>query len=508
MKKIVCLLLLLPGLMAAAQQKKGKGKSVPNVIIIYADDLGYGDVSCYGARKISTPNIDKLAEQGVRFTNGHCTSATCTPSRYALMTGRYPWRQQGTGVLPGDAALIVPTDKMTLPRVFQQAGYKTAIVGKWHLGLGNAVEKNWNARVSPGPNETGFDYSFIFPATADRVPTVFMENQLVVGLDSADPIEVNYKVKIGNEPTGKDNPELLKMLATPNHGHNQTIVNGIGRIGYMTGGKKARWTDEEISFTFLEKATAFIEQHKDQPFFLYFNATEPHVPRMPATMFKGKSGLGYRGDAILQLDWLVGKLIEKVSTTGLEQHTIIVFSSDNGPVLDDGYLDGAVTELNGHNQLGPLRGGKYSALEGGTRVPFIVKWPAEIKPGVSNALVSQIDLLASFAGMFNLKIPAGDAMDSEDHLQTFLGKTTKGRTVYVEQGGALVLLAGDWKYLPPNNGAPNTNPSLTNIETGNAPYPQLYDLKNDMGEKKNLADQYPEKVKEMDALLKKIKAAQ
>jgi arylsulfatase A len=179
-----------------AQQK-------PNVIIIMTDDLGYGDLSCYGATKISTPNIDKLAKQGVRFTNAHSTSATCTPSRYALMTGQYPWRKAGTGVLPGDAALIVPTDKMTLPSLFQKAGYQTGIVGKWHLGLGNNLEKEWNGELKPGPNEVGFDYSFIFPATADRVPTVFVENHRVVALDTADPIQVDYKKRWAMTQPGK-----------------------------------------------------------------------------------------------------------------------------------------------------------------------------------------------------------------------------------------------------------------------------------------------------------------
>lgn len=480
-----------------AQQK-------PNVIYIYADDLGYGDVSCYGATKIKTPNIDKLALSGIRFTNAHTTSATCTPSRYALMTGRYPWRQQGTGVLPGDAALIIPTDKTTLPKVFKQAGYKTALVGKWHLGLGTAVEKNWNGEVKPGPNEVGFDYSFIFPATADRVPTVFLENHFVVGLDSTDRIEVSYKQKIGNEPTGKENPELLKMKATPGHGHDMTIVNGIGRIGYMTGGKKARWTDEELTFTFLDKAKSFIISNKQQPFFLYLGATEPHVPRMPSTMFKGKSGLGYRGDAILQFDWFVGEIIKEVKAAGIEKNTIIIVTSDNGPVLDDGYLDGAVTELNGHTPLGPLRGGKYSAFEGGTRVPFIISWPNQIKSAVSPALVSQVDLLASFASMLKVNIPKGDAIDSENYLNAFLGKTKDGRTVYVEQGGALSVIKGHWKYISPAKGPAVYN--ITEIESANFPTAQLYNLHDDIGEKNNLAAQYPEMVKEMEELLLKIKA--
>lgn len=480
----------------SAQQK-------PNVIIICADDLGYGDLSCYGATKIHTPNIDKLAKQGIRFTDAHSTSSTCTPSRYAMMTGQYPWRKQGTGVLPGDAALIVPTDKTTLPKVFKQAGYQTAIVGKWHLGLGNAVEKNWNGEIKPGPNETGFDYSFIFPATADRVPTVFLENHYVTGLDRNDSIAVNYNKRIGNEPTGLENPDLLKMAASPNHGHNNTIVNGIGRIGFMSGGKTARWTDEEMPLTFLEKAKGFIEAPKKKPFFLFYALTEPHVPRMPSTMFKGKSGLGFRGDAILQLDWTVGEIMKQVKALGIEKNTIIIFTSDNGPVLDDGYADGAVTQANGHTPWGPFRGGKYSAFEAGTRIPFIFSWPGKVQPNVSDALICQIDLIASFAKLLNHPIPQNEAHDSENSLNVFLGKSNKGRNLLIKQGEALSITKNGWKYIEPNNGPAMNN--LTNIELGNLNAPQLYNLSDDIGEKNNVAEKYPEKIKELAALLEQIK---
>lgn len=492
---VVAGLFLCFQIMVSAQSK-------PNVILIYTDDLGYGDLGCYGATKLSTPNIDKLAAEGIRFTDGHCTSATCTPSRYALITGEYPWRKQGTGILPGDAALIIPTNRITLPKVFKNAGYQTGIVGKWHLGIGTDVQKNWNAELSPGPNETGFDYSFIFPATADRVPTVFVENHRVVALDPLDPIEVDYANKTGNEPTGKEHPELLKMLSS--HGHDQTIVNGIGRIGYMSGGKKARWTDEELSYSFLSKAKSFIETHARAPFFLYFALTEPHVPRMPATIFKGKSGLGYRGDAILQLDWTVGEIMKQLKTSGLAENTLIVFSSDNGPVLDDGYQDEAVTSLNGHTPAGVLRGGKYSAYEAGTRVPFIVSWPGKIKPGVSNALVSQLDLLASFASMLQMKVPADEAFDSENHLEALLGKRYTGRSVLVEQGGPLAIRKGEWKLIEPRKGIFKDNG--TNIEIGNMPEPQLFHLTEDLQEKNNVAAKYPEKVKELSALLEQIKS--
>ena len=461
-------------------------------------------MSYYGATKITTPNIDKLANQGVLFTNAHSTSATCTPSRYALMTGIYPWRKAGTGILPGDAALIVPTNKTTLPSLFQKAGYKTGIVGKWHLGLGDQLEKEWNGELKPGPNEVGFDYSYIFPATADRVPSVFVENHTVVALDINDPIQVDYAKKVGTDPTGKENPELLKMRSSPNHGHNNTIVNGIGRIGYMSGGNKARWTDEEMPLTFLVKAKEFIESNKKQPFFLYYSLTEPHVPRMPSTMFKGKSNLGYRGDAILQMDWAVGEIMKQLESLGIAKNTMIIFSSDNGPVLDDGYEDEAVSKLNGHTPGGVLRGGKYSTFEAGTRIPMIISWPSQTKNGISKALLSQIDFMASFSKMLKIKPVKSEATDSEDMINVLLGKTNKGRTVLIKQGiTSLAIVKDNWKYIEPNKG-PEIN-LLTNIELGNSLLPQLYDLENDLGEKNNLATQKAEIVFELAGLLQKIK---
>lgn len=476
----------------------------PNVIFIYADDLGFGDLSSYGAAKIQTPEIDRLAKEGLRFTNAHSTSATCTPSRYALMTGEYPWRKKGTGVLPGDAALIIPSEKATLPAVFQRAGYKTAVVGKWHLGLGNGAKINWNQPITAGPNQVGFDYSYIFPATSDRVPTVFIENGNVAGLDVTDPIEVDYLQKIGNDPTGKENPELLKLKSSPDHGHNQTIVNGIGRIGYMSGGRQARWTDEEIAHVFLDKAESFIEGHSKEPFFLYFSLNDIHVPRMPSTQFKGKSGLGLRGDAILQMDWTVGRILRKLKALGIERNTLVIFSSDNGPVLDDGYQDGAVDQLNGHNHLGGLRGGKYSAFEGGTRIPFILRWPGVVRAGrVSDALVCQIDLIASFAHLLKQPLKPSDATDSQDILDSFTGKSQKGRDVLVQQGSAFSLVKNHWKYIEPSD-APSVL-KLTNIESGASKKPQLYNLSTDLGEKNDVATQHPEIVKELAALLLKIR---
>jgi len=231
--------------LAALQPLNSQTPDKPNIIIIYADDLGYGDVSCYGASALKTPNIDRLASTGLRFTNAHCTSATSTPSRYSLLTGEYAWRRPGTGILPGDASAIILPGRHTMPSILRSAGYKTAAVGKWHLGLGPQGGPDWNGEITSGPADIGFDYSFIIPATGDRVPCVYVENRHVVGLDPSDPIKVDYTKKTGDWPTGRENPELLKLH--PSHGHDMTIVNGISRIGYMTGGKSALWTDEDIA---------------------------------------------------------------------------------------------------------------------------------------------------------------------------------------------------------------------------------------------------------------------
>ncbi|HEY2040589.1 MAG TPA: sulfatase-like hydrolase/transferase, partial [Edaphobacter sp.] len=382
------------GLLGAA-----KPSSYPNIVFIYADDLGYGDVSCYGANSVHTPNIDSLAAQGLRFTDAHATSATCTPSRYSVMTGQYAWRKKGTGVLPGDASLIIDTKQLTLPSMLKRAGYETGIVGKWHLGLGNGAI-DWNAEINPGPMELGFDYSFIIPATPDRVPCVFVENHRVVNLNPADPIHISYKAPFPGEPTGKDHPELLKMK--PSHGHDMAIVDGVSRIGYMEGGKSALWVDEDIADTLSSKAVSFIEQNSHRPFFLYYPAHDIHVPRMPNKRFVGKTTMGPRGDAIAELDWCVGRILQTLEKQGIAHNTLIILSSDNGPVIDDGYKDQAVEKLGTHKPAGIYRGGKYSNFDGGTRVPFLVKWPDHIKPGTtSSALVDQIDLLASLASLAN-----------------------------------------------------------------------------------------------------------
>jgi arylsulfatase A-like enzyme len=486
---------------AVASRLAAQTAAKPNIVLIYADDVGYGDISCYGASRVKTPNLDRLAAGGMRFTNAHSSSATCTPSRYSLLTGEYAWRKKGTGVLPGDATLIIPTDRQTLPGLLQKQGYRTAAVGKWHLGLGK-TEVDWNAEIRPGPLEVGFDYSFIIPATGDRVPCVFVENHRVANLDPKDPIHVNYEHPIGNEPTGKANPELLKMH--PSHGHDMAIVNGISRIGYMTGGKSALWVDEQIADTITGKAVNFINQNRTNPFFLYFATHDIHVPRVPNPRFAGKTPMGPRGDAIAELDWSVGQVLDTLDRNRMTDNTLVIFSSDNGPVVDDGYRDDAVEKLGAHKPAGPLRGGKYSNFDGGTRIPMLARWPGHIQADAqSSALISQVDYFASFGAIAGQKPAAGAAPDSMDMHDAILGRDRKGREWLVEHAGALGLIEGDWKLILPSNGQKvNRN---TNTEMGNDPAPQLYDLSKDIAEKNNVADQNADRVKAMMARLAKIR---
>jgi len=470
----------------------------PNIIIINLDDLGYGDVGAYGATALHTPNIDELARGGIRFTNGYATSSTCTPSRFALLTGVYPWRNENARILPGTAPLLIDTAQLTLPKILKETGYHTAVVGKWHLGLGSG-NADWNTHISPGPNEVGFDYSFIMAATQDRVPTVYIENGLTVGLDPEDPIDVSYDRNFEGEPTGLDHPELLTMKW--HHGHNNSIVNGIPRIGFMKGGHAARWKDEDMADTFLAKAKAYITEHKDRPFFLYYAMQQPHVPRTPHPRFVGSTSLGPRGDVIVEADWCVGELIELLDKEKILENTLIVFTSDNGPVVNDGYEDGAVEKLGNHKPWGPLRGGKYSLYEAGTRIPFIVYWKGTIRPKVSDALVCQIDLLASLAKLTGSTASTGD---SEDHLDALLGNSDAGRTTLIlEASSRTALRHGDWVMIPPYDG-PALNKQV-NIELGNAPGYQLYDLKTDLGQQRNLATQQPDTLNKLIAEFERIR---
>lgn len=488
---------------ASAFISVAKADERPNVVLIYADDLGLGDVGCYGAKAVATPNIDRLASEGIRFTDAHSAAATCTPSRFAMLTGLYAWRQPGTGIAAGDASLIIDPSLTTLPSIFKEAGYKSSVVGKWHLGLGSG-QLNWNGKIAPGPIELGFDEGFTVPATGDRMPTVYVENHQVFNLDPSDPISVSFSHPVGNEPTGKKNPELLRQKLA--HGHDNTIHNGVSRIGYMSGGKSARWVDEDMADTLTTRACDFLDRQANtkQPFFLFFSLHDIHVPRMPHERFVGSTTMGPRGDAIAQADWCVGEVLKRLDSLGFAENTLVIFTSDNGPVLNDGYLDDAAEKLGQHDPTGGFRGGKYSAFEAGTRVPMIARWPAMIKPGTTSpAMMGQVDYCASMASLAGVTLRPNECQDSLENVPALLGQDDRGRWFLVEQSKTLSLRHGNWKYIEPIDG-PAIFPT-TNIESGFSKQPQLYDLDKDQEERNNVASQFPEKVKEYEVILDGIR---
>ncbi len=468
----------------------------PRAIVLFlGDDVGYHDTSAYGCADVPCPNLDRLAREGLCFSDAHSTTSVCTPSRFSLLTGKYAWRQKGTGVLPGDAKLILPTkdEAMGLPAMMQAAGYRTAAVGKWHLGLGRGeAPVDWNAPISPGPREVGFDRSFIMAATGDRVPCVYVQDGRVANLDPADPIRVSYKAPFEGEPTAHTHPQLLKPWGRPSDvQHSCTVIDGISRIGHMTGGKSALWKDQDIADTLTEAGCRIIHEAAGQPLFLYFATNDIHVPRDPHARWRGKSRLGIRGDVTVQMDDSLGRLRAALREAGYkDEECLIIFSSDNGPVISDGYEDGARKDCAGHDPAKPYRGGKYGLCEGGTRMPFIVHWPGQVAPGWSKALMSQVDLgrtLATLVGAEGL-IPAGDMPDSESQLPALLGQDATGRTELVEQGlgDRLALRVGNYKYIPGKQ-------------------PLLYDLATDIAEQRNIAASHPELVRQFEERLQAIR---
>lgn len=479
----------------------------PNVIVIMADDLGYGDVSCYGASALETPNIDALAAGGLRFTSGYCSASTCTPTRYSMLTGTYAFRGKRTGIAPPNSPAIIQPGTETVASILRRAGYATAVVGKWHLGLGGPDGPDWNGELKPGPLEIGFDTCFLLPTTNDRVPQVYVHDHRVPNLDPADPLWVGNKKPSPDHPTGLTHRSTLKMDWS--HGHNSTIHNGISRIGFYTGGHAARFRDEDLADKWVEKSVEFIESHQDKPFFLFFSSHDIHVPRMPHERFQGKTKLGYRGDAIIQLDWCVGELRKTLERLDLDENTLIVFCSDNGPVMDDGYKDDALEKLGDHRAAGPFTGGKYSVYEGGTRTPFITYWKGKIQPGVSDEMVCTIDLAASLAALTGQKLGDNSCLDSFDVMDAMLGEPeARGRDHLVQQNngnnGTYALRVGHWKLHRYDRKTARNVVVEKQLANKSVPRFQLFDLSQDKAEKQNVIADHPMVAEQLKQQLAKI----
>ena len=491
-------------------QAHAENTGKPNVIVIMADDLGYGDLSCYGATEIETPHIDQLASEGVRFTSGYCSASTCTPTRYSFLTGTYAFRGKNTGIAPPNGPAIIKPGTTTVASLLDDAGYATAVVGKWHLGLGGEGGPDWNGELNPGPLEIGFDTCFLLPTTNDRVPQVYVKDHRVLNLDPSDPLWVGDKKPSEDHPTGITLRDSLKMDWT--HGHNSTIHNGISRIGFYTGGHAARFRDEDLADKWVEKSNLFIREHKDEPFFLFFAAHDIHVPRMPHERFQGTTKLGLRGDCIVELDWCVGELMKTLDDQGIADNTLVVFCSDNGPVLDDGYADGAIEKIGKHRAAGRFSGGKYSVYEGGTRTPLITRWPGTIKPGISDEMVCTIDMAASFASLAGQSLGDGDCRDSFDLLDCFLGKPEAvGRDHLVQQDngntGTYGIRSGDWKLHRSDRGRARNVVVEQLLENTKVPKFQLFNLKTDPAETTNMIADHPDVAKRLQEKLAAIIAS-
>lgn len=473
-------------------------RSQPNIVLIFADDLGYGDVGCYGATKVQTPNIDRLAKEGRRFTDAHSASAVCTPSRYALLTGEYPFRKNLWGPVMNPSPLVVDVTKPTVASVLKKQGYHTACFGKWHLGFGTEPKPDWNEDLKPGPLECGFDHYFGIPVVNSHPPFVWVQDHRVVGLDPTDPL------KYGGKPETKLFRE--KMLAPP-----------------MSGAKAAHalYREEEHGSTLTEKATTWMRGHSDKPFFLFFSTPHIHHPFTPGAKFKGSSQAGVYGDFIQEFDWMVGEVLHTLDELKLRDDTLVILTSDNGGMLN---LGGQEAWQAGHRLNGDLLGFKFDAWEGGHRVPFIANWPGQIEAGsTSDQLICHIDLLATFASLTGATLTAADGPDSLNVLPAWLSnpaRPVRDQLVLAPQKKQnLALREGRWLYIGAQGGGgftgdkpgehllggPGalkfTGETNSDIARGkikaDAPAAQLYDLEADRSQSRNIIRQHPQQAELM-----------
>ncbi len=494
------LALVTPSLSITATKCDGKETlgSVPNIVLILADDLGYADVSCYGG-KIPTPNVDCLAAEGMRFTDAHSTSSVCTPTRYGLLTGRYNWRTKlQRGVLGGLSPRLIEPGRMTLVSMLKAEGYHTACIGKWHLGMDWGVkpgvkvselsieprEQVFNVDfaqpITNGPNSVGFDYYYGISASLDMVPYTFIENDQVASLPTQDrdfPMMHDHtpsrRTRKGPTAPDFDAADVLPILARK-------------------------------SIEYIDRCAA--DARGGRPFFLYVPFTSPHTPILPTPQWQGKSGINPYADFVMETDWAVGEILKALDQHQLAGKTLVLFTSDNGCSPQAKFDELAEYE---HHPSGPLRGHKADLFEGGHRIPLIVRWPGQIPAGAkSNQLVCQSDVMAAVAEILGLSLPANAGEDSISFLATLRTGASSGRDQLVSHSvnGSFAIRQGRWKLLTcPDSGGWSV-PRPGTKQAAELPPMQLYDLDDDLGEQENLLQKHPEKVRELIDLLERLVA--
>ena len=514
MSRPIAITQLIALILFSVVSRDARADDKPNIVLIFADDLGYGDLGCYGATKVQTPNIDRLAAEGRRFTDAHSVSAVCTPSRYAVLTGEYPLRANGGkgiwGPAPVNSPLLVDTEKVTIVDVLKDSGYDTAVVGKWHLGF-KTGSNDWQEPLRPGPQDLGFDYYFGMPVVNSAPPYIYVENDRIVGSDPADPL-----VQLGRNDKGVATPITPIPPEAAQRSPNQ-----------FRGAKEAhkQFNDYEVGTKFAGKAVEWIESRKDKPFFLYLATTNIHHPFTPARRFQGTSQCGLYGDSIHELDWIVGEVLDCLEENRLSDNTLVIFTSDNGGMFNHG---GQAAFQAGHRQNGDLLGFKFGVWEGGHRVPMIVRWPGKVKARTtSNQLIGNIDMLATLAAVTGQKLDPAQQADSVNMLPAFVGepeKPLRGHLILAPHKGThLSIRKGKWMYIPGqgSGGFGGKKPGdhtfagppaasfvgsvNSDIEDGkikrDAPPAQLYDLEADVNQIQNVYNKYPEVVQELSTLL-------
>jgi len=481
-------LLLLFVLLYGCQTPKTESQ-LPNIVVVLADDLGYGDLSVYAENnKIKTPHLDQMAKEGLRFTDAHTPAAVCTPTRYGFLTGRYNWRSTlKKGVLTGNSNALIPQDRTTIATLLNKKNYHTAFIGKWHLGWNWATKTGmvkrgdgWNPQdfehidfakpIEQGPNSLGFDYSYGHSGSLDMAPFVYVENNL---------------------------PTAIPTSSTVNK----------GRYSWWREGPTAPdFIHEEVTPNFFERSIKYIEARskEENPFFLYLALPSPHTPILPTQPWQGKSGLNPYGDFTMMVDTYMGKLLQSLKDLGIEDNTLVLFTSDNGcspaAKIDE-------MQAKGHFPSGPFRGHKADLYEGGHRVPFIVKWPAVIpKETVSHQTICLTDLLATFADITNYKLKENEGEDSYSLLQLLMQPTItkplREATVHHSIEGNFAIRKGDWKLLLNAGSGGWSSPTPKEVKNNPAlPQVQLYNLKEDPQEAHNVEADHPEKVAALQKLL-------